>query len=116
MDIEKATLVLTALSQSSRLEAFRLLVRHEPHGLPAGQIADHLGVPQNTMSSHLSVLSRAGLTKSQRRSRLIIYRADLAALREVLLFLAKDCCDGKPELCGPLITSLASCSRQSEGV
>ena len=60
MDSEQAILALAALAQSTRLDVFRLLAKHEPEGLAAGDIAKALGVPQNTMSSHLSVLSRAG--------------------------------------------------------
>ena len=79
------------------------------HSLPAGEIADRLAVPTNTMSAHLGVLSRAGLIASQRRSRSIIYRADLDRLGEVVLFLLKDCCQGRAELCQPLLAELAPC-------
>ena len=100
---------MTALSQTTRLDTFRLLVRHEPMGLPAGEIARELGVPQNTMSSHLGVLARAGLVQSERQSRSIIYRADLDGLRDVILFLLKDCCNGNAALCEPLIAELTPC-------
>ena len=66
METEPAILALAALAQSTRLEAFRLLVRHEPAGLPAGEVANHLAIPANTLSSHLGVLSRAGLIRSER--------------------------------------------------
>ncbi len=102
-------LALAALAQSTRLDAFRLLVRHEPRGLPAGDVADRLAVPANTMSAHLGVLSRAGLITAQRRSRSIIYRADLDRLRELVLFLLKDCCEGRADLCRPLLAELAPC-------
>ena len=61
MESENAILALAALAQSTRLDVFRLLVKHEPDGLPAGEIARELAVPHNTMSSHLGILSRAGL-------------------------------------------------------
>ena len=70
METEVSILALAALAQSTRLEAFRLLVRHEPDGLPAGDISNHLVIPANTLSSHLGVLTRAGLIRSERRSRL----------------------------------------------
>ncbi|MFN7104946.1 MAG: ArsR/SmtB family transcription factor, partial [Pseudorhizobium sp.] len=66
-------------------------------------------VPANTMSAHLGVLSRAGLIRSQRHSRSIVYRADLDRLRELVLFLLKDCCEGRAELCQPLLAELAPC-------
>jgi DNA-binding transcriptional ArsR family regulator len=109
IESEQVLLALAALAQSTRLETFRLLVRHEPKGLPAGEIARALAVPQNTMSSHLAVLSRAGLISAMRFSRSIIYRAELSHLRGVMLFMLKDCCDGRPEICAPLIEELTPC-------
>ncbi|TAJ58163.1 metalloregulator ArsR/SmtB family transcription factor [Brevundimonas sp.] len=109
METEPAILALAALAQSTRLEAFRLLVRHEPGGLPAGEIANHLAIPANTLSSHLGVLTRAGLIRSERRSRSIVYRVDLDRLRDLVLFLLKDCCGGRADLCEPLLAELAPC-------
>jgi DNA-binding transcriptional ArsR family regulator len=108
MESEQAILALAALAQPTRLDVFRLLVKHEPEGLAAGDIAKALAVPQNTMSSHLSILSRAGLVKAQRFSS-IVYRADLGAFRTVMLFMVRDCCDGRPEICAPLIEDLTPC-------
>jgi ArsR family transcriptional regulator len=109
MDSETAILALAALAQSTRLDVFRLLVKHEPEGLAAGGIAKVLCVPQNTMSSHLAVLSRAGLVSAQRFSRSIVYRADLARFQDVMLFMLRDCCDGRPEICAPLVENLTPC-------
>lgn len=109
MDTESALLSLAALSQRTRLDTFRLLVGHEPEGLAAGEVARQLGVPQNTMSSHLGALARAGLITADRQSRHIIYRANLEALRAMMLFLVKDCCGGRPELCHPLADELLAC-------
>lgn len=108
MDNEDAILALAALAQPTRLDAFRLLVKHEPDGLPQGELAEMLGVPQNTLSSHLNILTRAGLARSERQSRSMIYRADLTRLREVTLYLVKDCCGGRAELCNPLIEELSA--------
>jgi ArsR family transcriptional regulator len=112
MESEDAILALAALAQTTRLDVFRLLTKHEPDGLAAGDIAKALAVPQNTMSSHLSVLSRAGLVSAQRFSRSIVYRADLARLQAVVLFMLRDCCGGRPEICAPLIESLTPCCSQ----
>jgi ArsR family transcriptional regulator, arsenate/arsenite/antimonite-responsive transcriptional repressor len=109
MESEDAILALAALAQPTRLDVFRLLVKHEPDGLAAGDIARTLAVPQNTMSSHLGVLSRAGLVSAQRFGRSIVYCADLARFQEVVLFMLRDCCDGRPEICAPLIESLTPC-------
>lgn len=96
-----------ALSQATRLEAFRLLVKQEPNGLPAGEIAKRLDVPHNTMSTHLAILARAGLVSAKRHSRSMIYRAQLPAIRKLVMFLLEDCCNGQPQLCSPLIKDIA---------
>ncbi|AZV37563.1 MULTISPECIES: ArsR/SmtB family transcription factor [Komagataeibacter] len=114
MDTESALAALSALSQSTRLDIFRLLVRHEPDGLPAGDVARCLDVPQNTISTHLAILTRAGLLTSQRQSRLIVYRASLDRLQDLMLFLVRDCCAGSPELCAPLVANLGSCCPSGE--
>jgi ArsR family transcriptional regulator, arsenate/arsenite/antimonite-responsive transcriptional repressor len=101
MDLNTATAALAALAQPTRLETFRLLVRHEPDGR-------QLDIPQNTMSAHLAVLTRAGLAMGERHGRSIIYRADLGRLRDLTLYLVRDCCGGNAELCAPLIAELAA--------
>jgi ArsR family transcriptional regulator len=100
---------LSALAQTTRMETFRLLVSREPDGVPAGELARLVAVPQNTMSTHLAILARAGLAFGERHSRTIIYRANLERFREVALFLIDDCCGGRPDLCGSLIAHLAPC-------
>jgi ArsR family transcriptional regulator len=101
MESEQAILALAALAQSTRLSVFRLLVKHEPEGLAAGDIARTIAVPQNTMSAHLAILARAGLVMSERKSRSIIYRADLAIFQNLTSFMVEDCCGGRAELCAP---------------
>lgn len=114
MDNSDAIEILSALSQSTRLDVFRLLMRHEPAGVAAGELARQVGVPQNTMSAHLSVLARAGLVRGERQSRSIIYRAAPGAVQALTLFLMKDCCGGRPELCAPLVTDLTACCADGE--
>ena len=114
MDETEAIAALAALAQSTRLETFRLLVAREPEGVPAGELARLIEVPQNTMSTHLAVLSRAKLIVGERQSRSIIYRADLDRFREVTLFLLKDCCGGRADLCAPLIADLTPCCPPKE--
>jgi len=106
MDEQEAISALSALAQETRLGAFRLLVSREPDGVAAGELAHLLATPQNTMSTHLAILARAGLVRGERHSRSIIYRADLQRFREVALFMLKDCCGGRPDVCAPLIADL----------
>ena len=114
MDDIQAIDALSALAQPTRLAAFRLVVSREPDGLPAGELARLLAVPQNTMSTHLAILSRAGLISGERHSRSIIYRADLQRFRAVTFYLLNDCCGGRPELCAPLIADLTPCCSPKE--
>jgi DNA-binding transcriptional ArsR family regulator len=109
MDSSQAIAALSALAQSTRLDTFRLLVREEPEGVAAGELAQRIGVPQNTMSAHLAVLARAGIVRGERRSRSIVYRADLDGFRELVGFLLKDCCGGRTDVCAPLFEALTSC-------
>ncbi|OYY09645.1 MAG: protein tyrosine phosphatase [Rhizobiales bacterium 35-68-8] len=76
---EDATRIFDALSQGTRFETYRLLLRYVPYGLPAGDIARLLAVPHNTMSTHLGVLERAGLVSARREGRSILYAVTLAA-------------------------------------
>lgn len=109
MDNLAALEALGSLSQASRLDAFKLLVRHTPEGLPAGEVARMLDVPQNTMSTHLGILQRAGLVKAEREGRSVIYHADLDRLRALMLFLVKDCCGASADLTRPLVAELSLC-------
>lgn len=115
MDSLEAVEALGALAQKTRLETFRLLVKHEPDGIAAGEVARLAGVPQNTMSTHLAILARAGLVSGERQSRSIVYRARLDFFRELTLYLLKDCCGGNAELCTPLVADLAPCCTPKEG-
>jgi DNA-binding transcriptional ArsR family regulator len=107
METETAVQALGALAQETRLAVFRLLVRAGPLGLPAGGIAERLGVPPATLSFHLKELSRAGLARSRRESRQIYYAAEFSLMRELLGFLTEDCCQGRPEICAPVMDAAA---------
>jgi ArsR family transcriptional regulator, arsenate/arsenite/antimonite-responsive transcriptional repressor len=110
----EAIAALAALAQATRLDTFRLLVKHEPEGVAAGELARLVGVPQNTMSAHLSILSRAGLIAGERHSRTIIYRANIKTFQELILFMMKDCCGGRPDVCELLVESFPPCPLPKE--
>ena len=99
MSAPHALAALAALGQPTRLEIFRVLMRSEPQGIAAGAVADKIGCPHNTLSTHLSILARSGLVRGTRDGRSIIYRADVEGIRTLITFLVMDCCDGHPELC-----------------
>jgi protein-tyrosine-phosphatase/DNA-binding transcriptional ArsR family regulator len=89
-----------SLAQPTRLAAVRHLLAVHPQSLPAGEIARLCEVPHNTMSTHLGILSRAGLISAEKDGRSMNYRADVSGFRSLLDFLSRDCCNGRPELCG----------------
>lgn len=107
MDKKTAIMAFAALSQPTRLDVFRLLIKAGKDGLPAGEISERLNTRQNTMSTHLSILVQAGLLESSREGRSVRYFADHNGLRGLLAFLMEDCCGGSPELCNPILDELA---------
>lgn len=116
MDENEALKRLSALAQEARLAVFRHLVKAGPQGVPAGQIARAVGVPQNTLSAQLNLLANAGLVKSRREGRSIIYSAAYSAMSDLLAFLMEDCCQGRPEVCAPLaaVANRAACCGQAQ--
>ena len=109
MDTDNALSILFALAHPTRLDAFRLLIRHEPEGLSTGELVEASGLTQSTFSTHLGVMAKAGLVLSEKRGRQQIQRANLDALRGLMVYLAKDCCQGRAELCEPLLAELTCC-------
>ena len=117
MDKKKAIESLSALAQETRLSAFRYLVSCCPEGKNAGEVAKHCKVPHNTMSTHLAILERASLIDSERQGREVIYSADISGLRSLVDFLARDCCGGRPEICGEVFAGAACApARKTERV
>jgi ArsR family transcriptional regulator len=109
MDMTHALAGLSALAHDGRLSIFRLLVKAGPDGMAAGDIARKLDTAPNTMSAQLLVLSNAGLVRARRDGRSIIYAVDFDAMSALLLFLTKDCCGGRPEICAPLAQTVNAC-------
>ena len=92
---------LAALGHPQRMEVFRLLVRRYPDAVPAGEIAGALSLKANTLSVYLSTLMAAGLIRQERRGTSLRYRPDMTGARELVSYLFKDCCRGRPDLCPP---------------
>jgi ArsR family transcriptional regulator, arsenate/arsenite/antimonite-responsive transcriptional repressor len=92
MDQKRAISALGALAQETRLELFRLLVTCGPEGLPAGVIAEKLGVMPSSLSFHLQQLVHAGLITQRRLSRQLIYSAEYGTMNELMAYLTENCC------------------------
>ena len=99
MKIDAAVRSLAALAQDSRLQVFRLLVQAGPEGLPAGEIAERLGIPASTLSFHMKTLSHASLVESRTESRFVYYSANFEAMNALLGYLSDNCCGGRS--CAP---------------
>ncbi len=108
---------ISAIAQEARLDVFRLLVKAGPSGMAAGEIARRLGVPANTLSAQLLVLSNAELVRARREGRSIIYAVNYQAMRDLLVFLTEDCCGGLAEMCAPLaeIATRSDCCPPKRG-
>jgi ArsR family transcriptional regulator len=100
MEKSDAITALAALAQESRLDIFRLLVQAGTDGLPAGQIAERLGLPSATLSFHLNQLKHAKLLTFRREGRSLIYVAEYAAMNGLLGYLTENCCQGDAAGCG----------------
>jgi len=85
MELTPIVSALSALAQLTRLRCY-LMLRQDGEKT-AGELASALGVPANTMSSHLTILGTAGLVTSTRNGRNIIYRSEVARLAELAEFL-----------------------------
>jgi DNA-binding transcriptional ArsR family regulator len=96
----EAVSALSALAHQHRLRIFRLLVRAGPSGVPAGTIAEHIGISPTSTSFHLKELDHAGLVTATRHGRFVRYAVHVEGMRQLLTYLTEDCCQGQPELCG----------------
>ncbi|MBP5858278.1 winged helix-turn-helix transcriptional regulator [Marivibrio halodurans] len=110
--VEDAVAHLGALAHETRLAVVRLLVEALPDEMSAGEIAARLDVRENALSPHLDRLVRAAFLSRRREGRYLYYSADLTGLAAVMRFLLRDCCDGRPELCGP--SAVAGCPSRAE--
>src|SRR5580692_8189101 len=104
MDAPRVVTVLSAPGHDTRLALFRLLVERGPDGLPAGVIAERLGIPPSSLTCHLQHLHRAGLVTQRRLHRQLIYAVDFAAMNGLVLYLTDNCCGrgSASPACGPV--------------
>jgi len=96
-----AIMALAALAQEHRLETYRLLVQAGPEGIAAGEVAEAIGLPPNTLTFHFDRLRQAGLVTVRREGRSMIYAARYDTMNALLGYLTENCCKGAPETCAP---------------
>ena len=94
---------LGALAHEHRLAIFRLLVERGPAGLPAGRIAERVGLAPSSLTFHLQTLQRGGLIAQRREGRQLIYSADFDAMTTLVGYLTDNCCaESAAECCPPV--------------
>jgi ArsR family transcriptional regulator, arsenate/arsenite/antimonite-responsive transcriptional repressor len=101
METKRAIQALGALAQETRLDIFRLLVERGPGGLPAGLIAEKLGLPASSLSFHLAQLNHAGLITRRRDRTSLIYSVDFEEMQALMAYLSDNCCGGNAAACMP---------------
>jgi len=103
---------LAALAQDSRLAIFRLLVQAGPVGLAAGKISESTGVSPSSLTFHMKELTHSGMVTSRNEGRSVIYAANFVTMKNLILFLTENCCDGDPGVasCNPICPSTEGCS------
>jgi DNA-binding transcriptional ArsR family regulator len=111
MDVKETVAALSALAQETRLAIYRLLVQTGPDGLPAGIVADKVGVAPSSLSFHLAQLLHAGLITQRRVSRSLIYAADFAAMNGLMSYLTENCCGQATASCVPACKPAATSTR-----
>lgn len=116
METLDAVEALSALSQESRLQVYRLLVEAGPDGMQAGQIATALDLPPNTLTFHFDRLRHAALVTVRRDGRSMIYAARFDTMNDLLGYLTKNCCGGEIEKCAPKTKPQKKSSRRKEAV
>ncbi len=92
MEAKLAVTALGALAHEHRLATYRMLVEAGPNGLPAGMIAEQLGIPPSSLTFHLQQLLHSGLATQRRASRQVIYAADFTTMNGLVAYLTENCC------------------------
>jgi len=92
MEMHEATEAFSSLSQETRLKVFRLLLEYGRDGTMPTKIAEELDMPANTLSFHLSHMSRAGLVTSKKDGRSITYFANTELIEDLIGYLQANCC------------------------
>ncbi len=115
MDETQIVSALSALAHQHRLRIFKLLVVAGPSGIPAGEISDTVGVSPAALSFHLKELDHAGLVTATRDGRYVRYAVHAEGMRRLLEYLTEDCCQGRPELCGPAVKNARTVCKSKGG-
>jgi DNA-binding transcriptional ArsR family regulator len=109
MEKQIATTIFESLASNVRLDVFRLLVKHAPDGLVAGEIVNVLALPPTNLSFHLKALTHAGLLNATQEGRFQRYRANIPLMLDLIAYLTEECCAGHPEQCVEMHEASSCC-------
>jgi len=105
-DVTRFADVFAALGAAPRLRIMRLLLSAHPDGMVVGEIQEETGIAGSTLSHHLEKLKIDELVTSEREKAFIRYRANTAALEDVLGFLYAECCTRNKAIEGKRILAI----------
>ena len=105
MEQNCASHAFATLGHPGRMAVFRLLMRFAPQGVRPTEIAEALGLKQNTLSHHLADLAASGLVQATRVGRSLYYAVDLDTTEELIGYLALDVGRARPDLLAPLLSA-----------
>lgn len=115
MDTETASRAFATLGHPGRLAVYRLLMRFAPQGVRPTEIAEALGMKQNTLSHHLSDLTSSGLVQVERDGRSLFHSVDMARAKALMAYLALDVGRARPELLSPVLKTVREDDMQASG-
>ena len=92
-----------------------MLVKQGPDGLPAGIIAERLGIPSSSLTFHLQQLLHAGLVTQRRVSRQLFYAMAPDAMNGLVAYLTEHCC-GDQGTSGGTCTPATACHQPDTSV
>ena len=105
MEQSRAIHAFSTLGHPGRMAVFRLLMRFAPQGVRPTEIAEALGLKQNTLSHHLADLAASGLVQVTRVGRSLYYAVDLDTTEGLIGYLALDLGRARPDLLAPLLSA-----------
>lgn len=105
MEQNRATHAFATLGHPGRLSVFRLLMRFAPQGARPTEIAEALGLKQNTLSHHLADLTASGLARVDRKGRSLFYSADLDTTEGLISYLALNVGRARADLLASFLTT-----------
>lgn len=103
MEQNRAAHAFATLGHPGRLAVFRLLMRFAPQGVRPTEIAEALGLKQNTLSHHLADLNASGLVGVTRQGRSLFYATNLDMAEGLIGYLALHVGRARPDLIANLM-------------